>query len=157
MERHAGIWSVISAVAKLVTALTFVGYPLLIGFLIYLSFTGEGFRKTVVCIVVPAISFVLLSVYRKIKNSPRPYEVWKVDPLIKKETKGNSFPSRHVFSIFVIGMTFMFTNTGIGAAMLLGGVYLALYRVIGGVHFVKDVVAGAFFGMAAGLVMFVLI
>ena len=56
-------------------------------------------------VLVPAISFVSLSVVRRGLNRPRPYEALDIVPLIPREKKGESFPSRHVFSVFVIAMT----------------------------------------------------
>ena len=55
-------------------------------------------------LLVPAVTFVLVSLFRKKFNAPRPYEKWQVKPLIPKDTKGNSFPSRHVFSIYIIAI-----------------------------------------------------
>ena len=60
-------------------------------------------EAAVLLTVVPAVSFLLVSAFRKHYNAKRPYELYGFVPLIKKETKGKSFPSRHVFSIFVIG------------------------------------------------------
>ena len=54
-------------------------------------------------LLVPGISFGAVSLFRWAFRAPRPYEVFETTPVIKKNTKGKSFPSRHVFSIFVIG------------------------------------------------------
>ena len=56
-------------------------------------------------VLVPAVSFVSLSVVRRGLNRPRPYEALDIVPLIPRDKKGASFPSRHVFSVFVIAMT----------------------------------------------------
>jgi membrane-associated phospholipid phosphatase len=105
-------------------------------------------------VLVPAVSFVLLSLYRRWNNAKRPYEVLDIQPLIQKDTKGKSFPSRHVFSVFVIAMTFLWLKPWLGVVFLAAGVLLAACRVIGGVHWVKDVVVGALAGIVAGLVGF---
>jgi membrane-associated phospholipid phosphatase len=94
---------------------------------------------------------LLVSVYRAWRSEKRPYEVLEIQPLIVKETKGNSFPSRHVFSAFVIAVTALWVAPAAGGVLLVLGVALAACRVIGGVHWPRDVIAGAAVGIAAGL------
>ena len=93
---------------------------------------------------------------RKLYSAPRPYEVWGIAPLLYKDTKGKSFPSRHAFSVFVIGMVYFYDKTALGAVVFFAGAVLSFVRVIGGVHFVKDVLAGAAFGVFAGMWFWVL-
>lgn len=82
---------------------------------------------------------------------------WTLPPLIPKDTRGNSFPSRHVFSVFVIDMAFWWVCPPLGGVFLAVGVLIALIRVIGGVHFPRDVLSGAVLGAACGAVGFWLI
>ena len=102
------------------------------------------------CVLVPGAGFVVLSLWRKRRNQPRPYEVLDIAPLLHRDKKGESFPSRHVFSAFVIAMTALWLLPPLGAALLLCGMGLALCRVIGGVHWPRDVLAGAAAGVLAG-------
>jgi membrane-associated phospholipid phosphatase len=79
--------------------------------------------------------------------------------VIKKDTKGKSFPSRHIFSSAVIALTFIAVPgcLWIGAALLLCAVLLAVIRVISGVHFISDVIAGFAFAVicaAIGMLFF---
>ena len=75
-------------------------------------------------------------------------------PLIPKDTKGNSFPSRHVFSIYIIAMAAWYVCPPLGVILCVAGVFLAAARVIGRVHFVKDVVAGALIAVGCGILSF---
>ena len=100
------------------------------------------------------MTFVLVSLFRKKFNAPRPYEKWQVKPLIPKDTKGNSFPSRHVFSIYIIAMAAWYVWMPLGVILCVAGGFLAAVRVIGRVHFVKDVVAGALIAVGFGVLCF---
>ncbi len=100
---------------------------------------------------VPAASFLLVSIFRSLYNAKRPYEVYGFTPLIPKDTVGKSFPSRHVFSDFVIGAAVFFYEPAMAAYLFAAGTLLAVIRVVTGVHFPRDVLAGAFFGAVCGL------
>ena len=94
---------VLRAAGKAATLAVYAAYPLL---LLYLGKTGD-FRRLLISILIPGLSFVLLSAVRSRINRPRPYETWDITPLIPKDTKGNSMPSRHVFSTAVIAMAWI--------------------------------------------------
>lgn len=129
----------------LLTRLCYAAYPLC---LLWLAATRDS--RGIPALLVPAVSFLLVSVFRNLYNAKRPYELLEIQPIIHKDKKGKSFPSRHVFSVFVIAMTFLWLCPPAGAVFLVVGVLLALCRVIGGVHFPRDVIAGALAGIAAG-------
>ena len=103
---------------------------------------------------MPGISFVLLSLFRKGVNRKRPYEFFGTPSLIPKKTQGKSFPSRHVFSIFVIAMSwlYLFPWEPAGVILLAAGLLLAALRVLAGVHYLSDVVAGALIGILAAAI-----
>ncbi len=105
-------------------------------------------------LLVPAISFLLVTLFRRIVSAARPYEVWGVPPLIEKETAGRSFPSRHVFSAFIIAMAALWLWRPIGIILLAAGAVLALVRVAARVHFVRDVIAGAAIAVGIGILFF---
>ena len=128
---------------KLCTGVMYLAYPVL---LIYLFFQlrQNGEMQIFRALFVPGISFVLLSVGRKIINRPRPYETFELPPVIKKDTKGQSFPSRHVFSATMIAMTFVMVSpwSWLGFIFLVVSALLAVVRVVSGVHYMSDVIAG---------------
>ena len=103
-------------------------------------------------ILVPAVSFVGLSIVRKIINAPRPYEKFDMSPVLEKDTKGKSFPSRHVFSVFIIAMTIFYEHPGAGVLLGIIGLLLGIVRVLVGVHEPKDIAAGALAGIVCGIV-----
>ena len=134
---------------SILTKIAYIAYPVLLAAL-YLQ-KDTGLARAV---LVPGISFVVISVFRYLYCAPRPYEVFDLPPVIPKDTRGKSFPSRHVFSIFIIGMTFFWKMPLAGVLIGAAGIFMAVVRVLGGVHFPKDVIAGAALGILAGLVGF---
>ena len=105
-------------------------------------------------LAVCALSFAGATALRSALNRPRPYEVYDLPPLLHKETQGKSFPSRHVFSICVIGTSLLYILPPLGAALLVLGALLAVARVVSGVHFVRDVVSGAVIGVLSAVIGF---
>ena len=75
--------------------------------------------------------------------------------LFEKNKKGESMPSRHVFSAFIIGMAFFYIGEiPLGIIVFVCGLIIAIVRVISGVHFPKDVIVGALVGILCGVVGF---
>lgn len=138
---------VLNLINKCLTLFVYCAYPCL---LILLALKHDERFWSV--FATPAISFVLVSVFRNYYNAPRPYEVLDIVPLISKDTKGRSFPSRHVFSVFVIASVFLSISLLFGVSLIIIGVFLAIVRVIGGVHYPKDVIAGAVIGILSGVI-----
>ena len=111
-------------------------------------------KQVVVYLLVPATGFVILSLFRKKINHPRPYETWDIRPLLEKDSSGQSMPSRHVFSATIISMACFHAWTLIGMILLICSGLLALVRVLGGVHYPKDVLVGYACGLMWGLLFF---
>lgn len=139
----------IISVNQILTGVVFLVYPLYMAVLY-----GEEDPKLFKVVFVPAVSFVLVTVIRRIINAPRPYEKFDIPPVIEKDTKGKSFPSRHVFSIFIIAVTIFYSHPGPGILIALMGVLMGVIRVYGGVHEPRDVVAGAVIGLLCGFIGF---
>lgn len=99
---------------------------------------------------VTAVGFVAVSFFRRRFNAPRPYECCAIAPLIARDGAGKSFPSRHAFSAFAIAASWFAASAPVAVVLLVAAVVLAVCRVLGGVHFPRDVVAGAFIGSATG-------
>lgn len=130
---------------RILTYLFYIAYPLLLIW-IYL-FRKNFFLKA---LLVPAFSFVILSLFRRMINRKRPYESWPIHPLIHKDTRGKSMPSRHLFSSAVISMVFLYVNPVTGIIALILSCLDGIIRVIGGVHYPTDVIAGFVCGVIAG-------
>lgn len=97
-------------------------------------------------LAVPAAVYVLGTLLRAAINRPRPYEALNFTPLFPKDTKGQSMPSRHCFSAAAIAGTAWYVLPPLGAVLAVLGVLIAISRVVTGVHYISDVLAGLAFG-----------
>lgn len=150
---NAGLAKSIHILNKSFTGIVFLSYPLL---LLYI-FVNSG-KIITAELIVPAIGFVLLSGFRYLVNRPRPYEKFGVAPVIAKDTRGKSFPSRHVFSACIISVMFLCNGIffEIGIVLLVITAAMAVIRVVSGVHFISDVIAGIICGLLLGEIGFLL-
>ena len=98
-------------------------------------------------LAVPAAVYVLGTLLRAAINRPRPYEALNFTPLFPKDTKGQSMPSRHCFSAAAIAAAVWYVLPPLGAVLAVLAVIIAVSRVVTGVHFVSDVLAGLAFGL----------
>lgn len=85
--------------------------------------------------LVCAISFVLVTILRKVLNFDRP----QIEGAIYSKKTGEAFPSRHTFSMMMIGLSWLNVNVLVGfilcgLTMVLGGIRIAM-----GAHSIRDV------------------
>lgn len=119
------------------------------------TYFQEGLgRQILIYVFIPASGFVILSFLRKKINAPRPYEVWEIVPLLDRDSPGQSMPSRHVFSATIISMACIHASLSVGVILLVLSVFLGLVRVLGGVHYPKDVLVGYICGLVWGVIFF---
>ena len=119
------------------------------------TYFQEGLGKQVLIYVfVPATGFMILSLLRKKINAPRPYEEWTIKPLLDRDSPGQSMPSRHVFSATIISMACLHASLSVGVILLVLSAFLGLVRVLGGVHYPKDVVVGHICALVWGMIFF---
>ena len=139
---------------------TFNGLMAVVMPIVYLTllattYLQQGLGKQVLMYVfIPASGFVILSFLRKKINAPRPYEEWDIKPLLDRDSPGQSMPSRHVFSASIISMACLHASLSVGVILLVLSALLGLVRVLGGVHFPKDVVVGYICGLVWGVIFF---
>ena len=129
--------------------------PMIYLTLLATTYLQQGLGKQVLIYVfIPASGFVILSFLRKKINAPRPYEVWEIVPLLDRDSPGKSMPSRHVFSATIISMACLHASLTMGMICLTLSAFLGLVRVLGGVHYPKDVVVGYICGLVWGVLFF---
>ena len=129
--------------------------PMIYLTLLATTYLQEGLGKQVlVYVFVPASGFVILSLLRKKINAPRPYEEWTIKPLLDRDSPGQSMPSRHVFSATIISMACLHASLSVGLILLILSAILGLVRILGGVHYPKDVVVGYMCALVWGVLFF---
>ncbi len=115
-------------------------YPMLL-----LTLWQVGDPRLWPAVLVPACAFLTCTVLRRWLDLPRPYEQPGFEPLVPRPDgrPGQSCPSRHVTSAFVIALVTGSINPGLGLPLLACAVLIGLCRVLAGVHHPRDVYAGA--------------
>ena len=123
--------------------------------LLVTTYLQQGLGKQVgIYVFIPASGFVILSLLRKKLNAPRPYETLEIVPLLDRDSPGQSMPSRHVFSATIISMACLHASISVGFILLILSAILCLVRVLGGVHYPKDVLVGYACGLVWGVIFF---
>ena len=129
--------------------------PMIYLTLLAITYLQQGLGKQVLIYVfIPASGFVILSFFCKKLNAPRPYEEWDIKPLLDRDSPGQSMPSRHVFSATIISMACLHASLSVGVILLVLSALLGLVRVLGGVHYPKDVVVGYICALSWGVILF---
>lgn len=152
-RNHEKLYFLLRIIYKYASYPVFVLYPLL---LIY-TLWNRQIADFVKILVIPAVTFVMVTLLRLVINKARPYEALDINPLIRKNKNGQSFPSRHAASVFIIAMAFLYVNIYAGIAMIILGILICVSRVLAGVHYVSDVIVGAVISVILGVFGFFII
>ena len=113
---------------------------------------GKNPWDSAVAAAAAALGYCVVTVSRKLINSPRPYEVYDFYTVKPRDKEGESFPSRHCYSAFVITTLSWLVSPVASAALLLLAVLIAVTRVLLGIHFVRDVMVGGAVGVVFGII-----
>lgn len=151
--KHKFWYNVLKFIYKALPYVMFVAAPALMIIKGFMGIDMDFFRM----IYVPLAVLIVVSILRNFINKPRPYEVYETDPVIKRDGKGKSCPSRHTASAFIIAMCAIPVNLTLTIVLLAISFLIALSRIFGGVHFIRDVIAGAAASVITGFIFFVLL
>ena len=101
-------------------------------------------------VFVPGLVFWGSTLLRSRLHFPRPYEQPGFTPLVAKESRGHSMPSRHALSAAVLAAVWLYFYPAAGCVMVGVALLICCLRVLTGVHHVRDVVCGFALGFALG-------
>jgi len=127
-------------------------YPLLLA---ALALNGDARFWRV--LLVPAAALGAVTALRLLWDLPRPYETLDIEPLIPREKKGRSFPSRHMASATIIAVACWYVCAPAGIVMAVIALLIAVIRPLAGIHFPRDMLAGMLVGLAIGVIGFWLV
>lgn len=130
----------------------FVSYGILIVFMFFSDI--KIFARITLS---PLTVFAIVTFFRKIFNRARPYEKFATTSVFGKNKKGESMPSRHTACAFIIAMAFMYVSIPLGIAYLIISTLIMISRVLAGVHFISDVIAGMAISLLYGYFSFFII
>jgi len=141
------LYRILIAVSPLAVALTALCYLLLL----WAAFEASV-GSLIKLVIITAMPFASVTLVRRKINAPRPFELYPFYEKKPSHSEGRGFPSRHAFSCFIIGTVAVVPYPIMGACLLLLGACLSVARVLVGLHFIRDVVAGALIGVISGII-----
>lgn len=137
LNSHSTYRQLIAFITRYMTYPYYALYPLM---LVYLFFTHSDLL--LVMILKPAFVFVFITLFRKLIDRPRPYDQLDITP-VEPHKKGHSFPSRHTGSALIIALMALEVNQVLGIIMIIIACIIAITRVLGGLHYLSDVITAA--------------
>ena len=105
--------------------------------------------------IIPLIVFAVVTVIRKKLNMKRPFELYDIPRLISHEN-GEGFPSRHSACCITISFAILTICPEVATVAFLVSAVICVTRVLCGVHFVKDVLAGIVSGSILWIIWFII-
>lgn len=134
-------------------------YFLVVIFLFLLFYSGYSKRKKYFFLFTVFLSpllarFGVVSFVRYLFYRPRPFLTLSVNQLISAST--SSFPSGHAAFFFAMATAVFLLNKKWGVWFFIAGALISISRVIAGVHYLSDIVAGAVVGVTVAYVVYFL-
>ncbi|GAC1412099.1 MAG: undecaprenyl-diphosphatase [Candidatus Doudnabacteria bacterium] len=137
----------------------YLAYILVILIAIYWFINKDRFvaRKAVILAGVSGsvARYFFASIIRALYHRDRPYIRYQnIHELVSKNDTAGSFPSGHATAMFAIASLIYFYNRKLGTALYIMAVLTGISRVVVGVHYPSDIVAGALIGIGTGYLVY---
>ncbi|PQQ67161.1 hypothetical protein B9R14_10660 [Acetivibrio saccincola] len=105
-------------------------------------------------LLIPALVLITVTILRKIINRKRPFEALGIETVVS-HGKSGSFPSRHASSAMIIALSLHQINPAAGYLCICLALITAVSRVLAGVHYPLDVLAGILISFLFSLLFFI--
>ena len=147
-NEHSSIAKTVLYVHNIITVYV---YLLFVYVNIHLAFQ-KRFYDLLLTVLLCGAGFVGVTLLRKIFKRPRPYEIYGYTPILSRNGKGDSFPSRHTYSVTVIAFASFQISPYLFVVNAMIALVLGAMRVLGGVHRVSDVVCAYVIALLIGII-----
>jgi len=129
----------------------YLAYILIAVFLILLFFSQYSKREKTQILLVTAVSsviarFGITELIRFFYHRPRPFLDLATTQLL--ENNNWSFPSGHAAFFFALATAVYLYNKKWGVWFFIAALFMAVSRVIAGIHYPSDIIGGALIGVA---------
>jgi undecaprenyl-diphosphatase len=116
-------------------------------------------RKVVILSAISGILAreVFANIIRTLYHRHRPYLTYHIHELISKGNDEASFPSGHATAMFAVASVIYFYNKKLGGFLYALSILTGISRVIVGVHYPSDIIAGAALGILTGYLVYKLL
>lgn len=128
------------------------------------SITGRPFisikqriGETIIVFVAAGGAWVLAHLIKSIFETPRPFLLLKDVNLLLDYGGFDSFPSGHAMFFAALATSLFFYHKKFGIFFGIGAVLIGIARVIAGIHFPMDILAGYILGIAFAWVVYKLL
>ena len=128
----------------------YLAYILVLGAIV-LFFKEKNWRRQVYFFSLTSLSMILsrgiiTELIGLIYDRPRPFVVMEVSQLINHSSDA-SFPSGHMAAFFALSLAVFYFNKKWGWWFLGGTTLMGMTRIMAGVHWPSDIIAGAILGL----------
>lgn len=130
---------------------SYLAYVLIIAFAIFILFSGYEWRKRFEALGVVLVSVfiargVITELIRFFYHRPRPFIDLPIQPLFTDPAW--SFPSGHATFFFALATSVYLYNKKWGIGFYIATILMTISRVVAGIHYPSDIIAGALIGIA---------
>lgn len=135
----------------------YLQYALTAIFILFLYLGDYQNRQKFQIFLITAVSMIIArfgitSLIRFLYPLPRPFIAYQVNQLIPEGING--FPSGHAALFFAMAMAIYFYNKKWGFAFFVAALVMGIARIIAGVHYPLDILAGAAVGILTSYLIF---
>lgn len=134
-----------------------LGLLLIFGLIIFLfthKHKEDNIRNILVIFFSALLAWIVAKVIKFFYFSPRPFEVLNDANVLFEHGGGDSFPSGHATFFAALATSFYFYHKHLAIIYILGALAIGVSRIITGIHWPLDILAGYALGGAIGYLVY---